>query len=236
MNEERLHFGSTSRHFGDGMKATYRVLCLDTSMTATGYILLDLPFLERGDGTIPDPVTRSLYTADRILGQVTLDDAKVPAMERIGLLCQRLGYLASQARTNGTPVDFVVAETPDNTIARQGTSMHAIMAQQRTFGAVGVWMRLHVGLPFLEVTPQNAKFAATGNRNASKETVHRLIGTRLTGKMPEQEGGRLPRAYTKAVLDAMSVGFWASSQLRMMRAGSPCELDATLAEVSRIGL
>jgi Holliday junction resolvasome RuvABC endonuclease subunit len=211
-------------------KDRLRALCLDLSMTATGWVVVETPFRWRLSGILQDPRASSPYSRDNFWGQITLRDGKVPVAERIGTLCRELQQVVLHCASDGIPLDMVLAEVPNSTFEQPGRvkSMGSIMAQQRTFGAVAQWLTFMVGVPYLEVSPNDAKFCATGQRSAKKDAVRRVVTTQLTGLAPE-DGGKLPRSVTEAVIDAFAVGYWASKQHEMALAGSPSGLDPLLA-------
>ena len=108
-----------------------------------------------------------------------------------------------------------------------------MQAQQRCFGAVARWLGRTVGLPFVAVSPAAAKLAATGDTRATKAAVRAALTILCSGR-PAEQGGRLPRGWTKAVVDALSCACSADTQLRLGLTGQRHGLEPVMRDQSLV--
>ena len=193
-----------------------RVFVLDTSLRETGYALVDLPLVARPDGVLLDPCAEVGEERRKIFGQINIKDARLPLNDRIATLCARLEAILEPLRDTDAWPACVVAETPAHTLGDGLTpkGAWAIQTQQRCFGAVAQWLGRKVGLPFVEVAPSAAKLAATGDTRATKAAVRAALTILFAGR-PIEQGGRLPRGWTNAVVDALTCAFYVDAQLRL---------------------
>lgn len=216
---------------------THAVLVLDTSLTATGYAVVRLPLERTPNGGTVNPVVRGVADAP-LMGAIVQKDATVATNLRLAALARNLGGLIDTAGRWGHPIDFVVAETPDSTFEKAGRAknMQSIMAQQRAFGAVAVAVVGTAGLPLVEVSPNDAKLAFCGQRNAKKETVQRLIDLQIPDLFERVPGKKLTKVEREAIVDALAVAYWADAQLRLAEYGHPSGLDGAVAHATLTGV
>lgn len=211
------------------------VLCIDLSLTMTGWALVRLPLVQNDrSGCFVNPVVAC--------GDIPLKNAKIPVGDRINALCS---YLTEVVIMNAAQrIDLVAMEVPQHTynrakremvigehgmemVERSGKGQIAIMAQQRTFGAVYQWLAHHERCRVLEVDPRKSKEALTGNKNASKS----LVGTRLAILFSGRPEGPLPTEWSEGVRDALAVAVYLDGEISRMRQGAPSAL-AVLAQGS----
>lgn len=193
-----------------------RIFVLDTSLRETGYALVDVPLVARPDGILVDPCAEVGAERRKIFGQINIKDARLPLNDRVATLCARLEAIIEPLRDTDAWPSCVLAETPAHTLGDglTGKGAWAIQAQQRCFGAVAQWLGRKVGLPFVEVSPAAAKMAATGDTRATKAAVRAALTILFSGR-PAGQGGRLPRGWTNAVVDALTCAFYADARLRL---------------------
>lgn len=203
-----------------------RIFVLDTSLRETGYALVDMPLVARPDGVLLDPCAEVGEERRKIFGQINIKDARLPLNDRVATLCARLEAILEPLRGTDAWPSCVLAETPAHTLGDglTGKGAWAIQAQQRCFGAVAQWLGHKVGLPFGEVSPAAAKGAATGESRATKAAVRAALTILFSGR-PAEQGGRLPRGWTNAVVDALTCAFYADAQLRLGLAGERHDLE-----------
>ncbi|HET8632466.1 MAG TPA: hypothetical protein VFL91_33990 [Thermomicrobiales bacterium] len=209
-------------------------LVLDTSLTATGWALVRLPLDDDGGGRGQVPVVT--WAGRTWCGVIPVPGPPRPLAERIAVLCDALTTLIAQAREAGLAPRFAVAETPAHTYVNpadparsSGKGQWALIAQQRTFGAVAQWFVHGLGVPFAEVAPAAAKLAASGSPTASKDEVGRALALRFP-ELATLGPARGRKAWREAIGDALAVAVWADGALAQRRIGVPSGLDVVLAD------
>lgn len=215
-----------------GREVFVHALVLDTSLRACGFALVALPLEQDELGRFSDPVTSA--GGRPWCGTIAVPGPQFPLAARIATLCNSLETLVAEAGRFGISPAFAAAETPQHTFVNpgdpgrsSGKGQHALIVQQRTFGAVAQWLAHHCRIPFVEVSPAEAKLAVAGDRRASKREVRAALAVRMAGRA-DPGGVALPRAWSEAVCDALAVAFWADGQLALHRRGVPSALDALI--------
>lgn len=208
-------------------------LVLDTSLTATGWALVRLPLGCDDDGRSRGAI--AVAAGQPWCGVIRVPGPQTPLRVRIAALCDELAGIVSRAREAGLAPRLAAAEIPPHTFVNpddparsSGKGQWALVAQQRTFGAVAQWVGRGLGLPFVEVAPAAAKLAAAGNATASKGEVGRALALRFPDLAASPQGRR-GKAWREAVCDALAVAVWADGELTRHRLGVPSDLDAALA-------
>lgn len=200
--------------------ATVYALCVDLSLTNTGWALVRLPLRQQpNSGPFVNPVLRC--------GDIPLKDAQRPLAERINDLCEQLQRQAQmQVDSGGRSIDpwFMATEIPQHTYYRPDDEhpkgQHAIMVQQRTFGAVIQHFQYNRRMPVLEVSPNDTKYALTGSRNASKNAVGAMLQRLFLGHATDA----WPKGWSEGVRDAIAVAYWLDGELSRLRQGAPSAL------------
>src|SRR5437868_1664667 len=194
---------------GDKEEVPVYALVLDTSLRACGFALVALPLDQDERGRLSDPVANEGGRA--WCGTIAVPGPRRPLADRIAVLCDALEGLVAEAGRTGIAPAFAAAETPQHTFVNpddpdrsSGKGQYALIVQQRTYGAGAQWLAHHCLIPFVEVSPAEAKLAVAGDRRASKRDVRAALAVRLAGRA-DSGGATLPRAWTEGVCDALAV-------------------------------
>ena len=193
-------------------------LCLDVSLTATGYLAVALPFapveMVRHGGTYVERASDPTLERDgrRWCGELPTGGPKEGLVERAGRLARQVGELLDDLRPT------VVAAEQAMQMFTQGsgkTSSASMQMQQWSYAACAIpcWLR---GIPLLRVDPKWPKEAVAGQANAGKPAVAAALALRYG---VAQRGGKL-RAWpggwgSNNVRDALCVAIWLEGQYRI---------------------
>jgi len=131
------------------------ILALDISFTATGVMVFDL----RGNPIYGDCIKTEATAKKRKIRQMESDHERVTRIvENLNILHKEYNFCA------------VVGEVPPG-FSKSARSATTLGIAKATFWTWSLMLKL----PFISITPLEAKRAVCGNNNASKEDVQKAI-------------------------------------------------------------
>lgn len=188
-------------------------LCLDPSLTGTGFALMPVPLTKDGNGYN----SLNLIVRGNIAGVIENKDSKEPEQVRVRRLYDELWGALHLAKLKG-PVDLIAAEMAPHMYAgreqdRSNRFQFASYTVIRLFASI-------VGVPLLECNPEHSKRAVGAAPRADKKEIKRTLAFRCLG----DAGAKWPLGWTEDVLDALTVGFWLDSLYQSQRMGETTAL------------
>ncbi len=190
------------------MEARLTALCLDVSLTGTGFAVMPVPLPTDKDGLW----SLDLIVRENLAGVIENKDAKESEPVRFARLYEELWATINLASKRRLHIDVIAAEMAPHIFARMTERAIRLM-----FGAYAITklMAAHSKLPYLECAPQQSKLAAVGYAQPKKPEVRRGLAFRCLGSAE----AKFPKGYTEDVLDALTVGFWLDALYQSSRMG-----------------
>lgn len=199
-----------------------RALCLDPSLTATGFALMPVPLATDRDG-LP---TIALNVIGGIAGEIENKNARESEQARVVRLYQELWKVADACRRQGK-IDLIAAEMAPNIFVGTAKSERTIRMLFAAYTVIRLFAA-HLDIPLIEVAPKLTKRATTGYDKADKETVKRSLGFILGGSAEMA----WPKGWTDNAIDALTVGYWLDSLHKAHRLGEDTPLSPHLAALA----
>lgn len=189
-------------------------LCLDPSLTSTGYALVRLP-LGKDEGGVYRP---NLLVVGGIFGRIRNDDAKESPQTRVVRLYERLWTILDQCLERPT---LIAAEIPPNMF--RASTMTSISLKIAAYTVVRLFAA-HAKIPLLEVAPDQAKKYATGKSRAKKEDTLEAMSYLCLGN----KDAKWPAGWSEDSIDALTVAVWLDSLRQLHATGATTPLSPYL--------
>lgn len=190
-------------------------LCLDPSLTGTGFALMQVPLPadENGVNALDKIIVRN------VVGIIENKDASEPEQTRVKRLYEEIWKVLNLCAAVGAKVHLIAAEMAPHLYGQTQKHEKAIRFQFASYTIVRL-VAAHAQLPLLECNPEWSKRAAVGAERASKAEVKRMMGFRCLGGMDI----KWPIGYGEDVIDALTVGFWLDSLWQSQKMGETTPL------------
>lgn len=194
-------------------------LCLDPSMTGTGFALMTVPIPTDKQGLSP----LKLCVIDGIAGEVENKNARQGEQERVKFLYDELFHVVNLALGKRHRIDIIAAEMAPHLFNATQKNERAIRYQFASYTVIRLFAA-QMGIPLLEVAPQDSKQVSVGYAKADKEVVKRGIALRVCG----DANGSWPEGWTDNAIDALTVGWWLDGLVQIHNRGEKTVLSPYL--------
>jgi Holliday junction resolvasome RuvABC endonuclease subunit len=194
-------------------------LCLDPSLTGTGFAVMPVPIPSDGEGYNP----LRLIVCGGIAGEIENKDSRETEQDRLVRIYDELWRVVHLARSKGYRPEVIGAEMAPHIYVGTAKSERTMRFLFQAYAVIRLFAA-HVKLPLLEVQPEVAKQIAVGYAKADKTVVKRGLSARVCGDMD----ARWPQGWTNNAIDALTVGYWLDSLYREHQLGGATALSPYL--------
>lgn len=177
-------------------------LCLDPSLTGTGFAVMPVPLPSDGQGYNP----LRLIVCGGIAGEIENGNARESEQARLVRIYNELWRVVNLARGKGHEIGVIGAEMAPHLYNATQKNERAIRYQFAAYAVIRLFAA-HVAIPLLEVKPEVSKQVAVGYAKADKLVVRRGLSARICGDMD----AKWPAGWTDNAIDALTVGYWLDS-------------------------